>query len=244
MRVSAVVNVSGEGMLLNAALESAIRSIGSSGFAQDCELIIVADNASRLTLDTLHAYQEHTARVIETDFADLGPARNAGVNAATGDLVLFLDGDDLWGRNWVRACWEASRTTPVASVMHPQYCVYFGGSKLLVAHPDWRDQGFDIRGIITDNYWSALCGAPRSILIETPYPAADHRLRFGYEDWSWNAETWARGVRHVTVSGTVHFIRVKQVASMQTDMLAFEPIPSVAFAEYLAWDSPSRPHDL
>lgn len=244
MRISAIVNCRYEGLLLERSLNSALRAIESSGFVSACELIVVADCPTRTTMGVVTRYRDRIDRVIETDLSDLGLARNAGVQVSRGQLVLFLDGDDLWGRNWVQAAWSAHLSEPEGTILHPQYCVFFGGRSEVLVHPDWRDANFDPRALAVRNCWTALCGARRDVLIECPYAPIDVERRAGYEDWSWYAETVGRGLRHAVVRDTAHFIRVKQTNSLQGASRGFLRVASTAFAEYLAEDDSSRPHNL
>jgi glycosyltransferase involved in cell wall biosynthesis len=244
MRISAIVNCSYEGLLLQRSIESAIRSIEASGFAEQCELVAVADNATEGTLGVLRAYGDKLSRVLETDVADLGAARNAGVQAARGELVLFLDGDDLWCRNWVAAAWAEYEISAPLTILHPQLCVFFGAKYEILVHPDWRDAYFDPRGLVARNHWTSLCGVGRQNLVSNPFPMMDATNHFGFEDWSWYAQAIARGFRHAIVPGTSHFIRVKFGDSMQKSIEGFFRIPSVEFSEYLAGDDITRPYDL
>ena len=58
------------------------------------ELIVVCDNCQDNTAKICR--EEYRAKVIETEFGLDGLARNAGIDVATGDWVLFLDHDDWW----------------------------------------------------------------------------------------------------------------------------------------------------
>ena len=78
-----------------------MRAIEASGIARECELIVVADRPPGLPPASWQKAGRRIDRLIQTDVSDLGLARNVGVNASRGELVLFLDGDDLWGSNWV-----------------------------------------------------------------------------------------------------------------------------------------------
>jgi glycosyltransferase involved in cell wall biosynthesis len=244
LKVSVVINCCYEGLLLRKAIGSALWSIESSGFAEECELIVVADSPTKTTVDVLAGYRERLQQFIVTDHSDLGLARNSGGEAAQGELVLFLDGDDLWSRNWVGAAWSSHLISPAMTILHPQYAVFFGARSEILVHPDWRDPYFDPRGLVARNHWISLCGIRREDLLQYPFPKANRSYHFGFEDWSWYADLVAKGFRHATVPGTAHFIRLKAANSMNESMGGFNRIPSLDFAEYLAADDPSRPYNL
>ncbi|MCW2274667.1 glycosyltransferase [Rhodoblastus acidophilus] len=244
MKVSAIVNCRYEGGLLRPALESALRSIHASGFGCDCEVIVVADRPNNSTLAILDAYGDRVTATLRTDYGDLGAARNEGVAAARGELVLFLDGDDLWSRNWVGAAWAVHLDAPERTILHPQFAQFFGKEPKILVHTDWRDPFFDPRALVARNFWISLCGVRRQALKEFPYPKVQTEPGLGIEDWSWYAEMIGRGFRHVVAPNTVHFIRQKTANSLVEAVKGFDRLPSLAFAEYMAADDASRPYDL
>ena len=65
---------------------------------KDYELIVVCD---RCTDGTDQVAREYTDKVIATDYGMDGLARNAGLDAAEGDWILFLDHDDWWIHEYV-----------------------------------------------------------------------------------------------------------------------------------------------
>ena len=65
---------------------------------KDYELIVVCDACTDNTYDIAQAYADKTIR---TDFGMDGLARNAGIDAADGDWILFLDHDDWWIHEYV-----------------------------------------------------------------------------------------------------------------------------------------------
>ena len=57
------------------------------------ELIIVCDDCSD---NSEKIAREYTDKVIRTNYGRAGLARNAGIDAATGEWILFMDDDDWW----------------------------------------------------------------------------------------------------------------------------------------------------
>lgn len=63
------------------------------------ELIVVCDACTDNTAQICR--EKYHAKVIETNFGLDGLARNAGIDAAQGDWILFLDHDDWWLHEYV-----------------------------------------------------------------------------------------------------------------------------------------------
>lgn len=83
-------------------VESYISECVRSVLMQDyrlLEVILVDDGSTDHSGAICDAYaaEDRRVKVIHKSNGGLSDARNTGVAAATGDYVLFLDGDDLWG---------------------------------------------------------------------------------------------------------------------------------------------------
>lgn len=79
-------------------LEEAIRSVWSQHTAAAVEIILVNDGStdqSAQLCDRL-AREHASIKVIHQVNQGVSAARNAGIGVATGQYVLFLDGDDYW----------------------------------------------------------------------------------------------------------------------------------------------------
>ena len=88
--VSVIVPTKNRSAMLREALESIVALRGP-----DLDLeIIVADNHS--TDDTCAVAESLGAFVVEAEHPGAGAARNAGLAAATGDYLAFLDDDDVF----------------------------------------------------------------------------------------------------------------------------------------------------
>ncbi len=79
------------------------------------EVIVVDDGSTDGTRDRLLRYEDLTLLLRENGGASA--ARNAGVARATGEYVAFLDGDDVWEREYLATQVEAARRHPAAGLI-------------------------------------------------------------------------------------------------------------------------------
>jgi glycosyltransferase involved in cell wall biosynthesis len=73
----------------------AITSVCAQTFC-DFELIVIDDGSTDGGPDLARQYGDSRVRVVSQDNAGPGAARNAGIGAAKGELLAFLDADDEW----------------------------------------------------------------------------------------------------------------------------------------------------
>jgi hypothetical protein len=75
-------------------IESALDSVFAQTF-DDYEVVVVNDGSTDNTGKVVEAYPEPVRLILQNN-AGPGPARNAGIEAAEGEYVAFLDSDDRW----------------------------------------------------------------------------------------------------------------------------------------------------
>lgn len=82
------------------------------------EIIVVNEGSSDRTPEIIEAFrqqQPHCKVVHHFQRTSAGTARNAGANAASGDLLFFCDGDDLYFKEHVYVCFRMLNHDPVSS---------------------------------------------------------------------------------------------------------------------------------
>lgn len=90
-RVSTVIPAYNAAATLPAAVESVLRQTFDV-----FEIVIVDDGSQDDTYEVANRIRDPRVRVLHQENLGASSARNTGISAAVGDLVAFLDADDLW----------------------------------------------------------------------------------------------------------------------------------------------------
>ena len=208
--ISVIVTAHREGSLAHHTMNSLMRAIGSANsHAVATEIVIVLDNPDTKTEEYFSRYHGAGMAVHRVDFGDPGLSRNHGVHVSSGKYVAFLDADDLFGKNWLRAAYDTAEKTSGHSVLHPEYSVCFERENLIAKHLGIYDDAFCLKNLLEYNYWSVFCFTQREVVTQTPFVKAALDDGFGYEDWHWCCEVLSRGIPIMTVPETCVFVRRK-----------------------------------
>lgn len=223
--ITAVLNLHREGLIAKPSVESFMRSAEhakSAGY--DVELIAILDRSDSVTSAILGGCGGNRIKVYETNFGDLGKARNFASINANGKFIALLDGDDLWGVDWLTKALQKSRNYPPSTVWHPEINIFIGEAAHVFKHIDMDTPEYSPAGLFYSNFWTSLSFSARATYLENPYPDTDVISGIGFEDWAWNMETIAKGITHKVVEKTAHIIRRKD-SSLSKLALAANAVP-------------------
>lgn len=231
--ITATIILHREGSLALPALSSMRDMVDCArhkGLAVEARAVL--DRADELTRHMVAARGAWLDGIEEITVGDLGLARNTGVRSAHGQFLTFLDGDDLWGEDWLHNALRAATApdAPVEAIWHPEFVYYFVESdydrhsiqaeprsdvqSYFMVHRPSDASEFNRDVLFLNNIWTANVFAPRTIHERYPYSAVDRERGVGVEDWSWHIETLWAGIAHRLAADTVHLIRVKEAHSL------------------------------
>lgn len=104
---------------VQAYLPACLESVLSQSY-EDLELIVVDDRSPDACGEIADEFAARDPRVRTVHLArnkGLGPARNAGISEATGDYLVFLDGDDTLTPHALRAIADRLKETGEPDVL-------------------------------------------------------------------------------------------------------------------------------
>ncbi|NUB10712.1 glycosyltransferase family 2 protein [Azospirillum sp. Vi22] len=157
---------------------------------KDVEIVVVVDGPDPATVAALEAVEDRRLRIVQNP-ASLGPAgaRNAGVQAALGEWIAFLDDDDSWAPEKLERQLAAAKASgaklPVVSC---STSVSIGERRYV--WPQRRPEpGEPISDYLIDRrsplsrpgyLATPTIMVPRSLALAVPMPDYRH-----FEDWGW-----------------------------------------------------------
>lgn len=175
--------------------------------------MLVLDRPDDLTREIFATQGDADTVRLETDFGDQGRARNLAVEKASGRLIAFLDADDMWPSDWLLRAYRFLQQVGEENVVaHPEFNYFFEGQATIFRHIDQDSDEFSPDLLRMANYWDALALCRRDLYLRFPFAVRDIANGWAYEDWHWNATTYAAGIRHKVVPDTVVFKRRQRMS--------------------------------
>ena len=98
-------------------IQQTVESVLKQTFC-DFELIVVNDGSTDSTLEIVSAIEDERVRVLSYPNRGSYPSRNQGIAHAHGDLIAFMDADDLWHADKLMAQVKALQAHPNAALAY------------------------------------------------------------------------------------------------------------------------------
>lgn len=151
-------------------IEKALQSVASQSY-RNYELIVVCDSC---TDDTAEIAERYGAKVIRVDYQRDGLTRNAGLDAAQGEYILFIDDDDWLLHEYVLAMLDEQ--------IRDEDMLLFGFI--------WKGRGYT-RQTREQNNIACWCKCmKRSFIGNTRFSAIPY-----WSDVAFNQDLWSKGPR-------------------------------------------------
>jgi glycosyltransferase involved in cell wall biosynthesis len=235
--ISQIVTFHTEGVLAHLTLTSImrVREYAAAKKVQ-IEFVLTLDQADEFTTRIVkhHPLLTPLDQVLELDHGDLASSRNTAVHAAQGEYIGTMDGDDHYSANWVIAALETAEASEIPVIVHPELCISFGASHLVARVIDMNRDKFPLAACLTLHPWVSCSFGRKDIYLSYPYQRTDiKKTGFGYEDWHWNLELVAHGIKHVCAPQTALFYRRKAESMVTTMASAGAIIRPTAFFDRL-----------
>ncbi|MGF1491367.1 MAG: glycosyltransferase [Microcoleaceae cyanobacterium] len=98
-------------------IQETVESVLSQTF-QDFELIVINDGSTDSTLDVLSRFSDSRLHVFSYPNAGLPASRNRGIDRASGELIAFIDADDLWTPDKLESHQQILQDNPQVTVVY------------------------------------------------------------------------------------------------------------------------------
>ena len=161
-------------------LDDAVASAKSQTFT-DIEIIIVNDGSDdQPTIQKLHSFNDPLITVLHKENGHLSSARNHGIRHARGQIIVTLDADDKFEKEFIAKGVEVLQQDITIGAV-TCYLRSFGLKKY-----SWRPLGGDIKNFLFRQESCASAMFRKECWEKTG--GYDEQMKNGYEDW----EFWIR----------------------------------------------------
>jgi GT2 family glycosyltransferase len=200
-------------------LRQALRSLFEQTY-EPIEVVLVDDGstlkeAHDLLADIAPEFERRGWKIIRQENKWLGAARNAGIRAASGDLLLFLDDDDIWLPHAAERLVEAIESTQ-ADICPCFYSEFHGDQPAERLEPlRYLPIGGCLElGFLVNCFGGANALIRRSVFERIGYFREERGL--GTEDWELYARATFAGLKLIVVPEILYRYRINSASMYQS----------------------------
>jgi glycosyltransferase involved in cell wall biosynthesis len=148
MRISVVIPAYNAGQFIDRAIQSVLAQTRCAD-----EIIVIDDGSRDNTAEVVGQFADKV-KLIRQANAGVSAARNAGIRAATGDWVTFLDADDQWLPEYLKTQTELLSRNPQLVWSAANFMTCYGSRQAAEFDPAVAESLLD-GGDCLDNYFTA-----------------------------------------------------------------------------------------
>lgn len=210
--VSVILNVHNEAEYLDRTCQTLLEAVcfgRSAGLS--FELIVVLDKATQDVQDWCRRYDFERiapARFIEIADGSLALARQAGLEACTGEYVSTADADDLISFNYFAAACSVLTNADPRTAVSQEFIYAFGAT-----HHQWQyfpSSRLTRMMAFYMNPYTSRISARRRFMLEMGYVHPRREMGEAYEDWDLNSRILASKGNFQIAPDTVLFYRQRR----------------------------------
>ena len=158
-------------------IEGLLESIQRQTYSK-IEIILVDDGSTDLSLKLVTKFSSHNSeialKVISKTNSGVSDSRNEGVRQATGELVAFVDSDDIWMAEKIERQVDSILSSNAAAVACSYVIFRDSDQKLLdVIHPKWSAKS--VRNWLLFRSYGGLLSSTLMISKDTFYQTGPFR---------------------------------------------------------------------
>ena len=144
--LSIIIPVFNREKTIEKCLNSVLDSLSECA-ALSAEIILVDDGSEDKSVELCKGYADKNGniRLIENAHGGVSKARNAGISAADGKYITFIDSDDIVGKNYAAQISEAIKAEPELVLFNAHYILAPNGNftKTAIDMPEGENQDIE-----------------------------------------------------------------------------------------------------
>lgn len=182
---------------------------------KNIELIIVDDGSTDATRSVVESFNDERVRYVYQDNLGAAAARNIGLTASTGDIIAYLDSDNLWNPRYLSVVVKTFATSPGRSAMYMDFIDYHVRADGTIKLRSYRRPEFDHESLLQGPYIDLNTFAHRRELYKA-FGGFDESLRRRQDYDLVLKYTWLRDPLHVPVIAALYLrdVKLNQITSM------------------------------
>jgi glycosyltransferase involved in cell wall biosynthesis len=196
--VSVIIPCFNQGIYINEAIESVL-----SQTFKDYEIIIVNDGSTdQFTINTINSLSHPKIKTIHTKNMGLASARNNGIEAAQGTIILPLDSDDTIAPTYLEKAIPILDGDPSIGIVYSQVYL-FGALHGESSLPECESTKMVVRNYIVNcghfrkKDWE-ICGGYNS------------DMKYSWEDWDFWLSIIERGKKVHQIKEPLFYYRIRK----------------------------------